>query len=61
MDDIVCPNCGSHNYSYRKKGYNWGLGILGFLFFHFLGLLFGLIGKNKVIFHCNDCDEEWSL
>lgn len=58
---MVCPKCGSKNISYWKKGYNWGLAVLGFLFFNLIGLLFGLIGKDKVVFHCEDCGEEWSL
>ena len=57
---MECPFCGSEEvYSY-KRGYSWTYGCLGALVLSIFGLLCGLIGSDKLHYHCNNCGEEWT-
>lgn len=58
---MVCPRCGSSNYSTHKRGYSWTYGCLGVLVLNIFGLLLGRIGSNKIVFYCRDCGEEWTM
>lgn len=58
---IHCPKCGGTNCSSHRKGFNWGLGCLGFLFLNILGLLLGWIGSRKRVCYCHDCGKNWEM
>ena len=52
---LRCPHCGSTQITCRKRGFRWGLAILGFVLLSPLGLLFGLIGSKRMIYTCRAC------
>ena len=56
---MECPFCGSDHVFGYKRGYSWTYGCLGALILNLFGLLFGFIGSDKVIFHCDNCGKEW--
>lgn len=57
--EMECPFCGSKNIIVEKRGFSWLYAILGLLLLSVVGLLFGLIGSDKLIYRCEDCGEEW--
>ena len=54
-----CPKCYSTQIIREKRGFSWGLAILGFFLFPVFGLLLGLCGKNKFRAHCTKCGHRW--
>ena len=55
-----CPKCQSRQLVYEKRGFSWGLGLLGFFLFPFFGLLLGLCGsKQKKYLRCTSCRHKW--
>ena len=58
---MECPYCGSENVYCHKRGYSWTLGCLTCFVLSIFGLLLGLIGSDKLVFHCNDCGESWKF
>lgn len=54
-----CPKCSSSNISVEKKGYSLGKAAVGGLLLGAVGLLGGLIGKNKPINWCSNCGHRW--
>ena len=54
-----CPACRSQHFTARKRGFNWLLAILGLLLLPPFGILFGLIGKNKLLYACQVCRHKW--
>ena len=57
---MECPFCESKNVYAHKRGYSWTIGCLACLFLWLFGLLCGWIGSNKLVYHCNNCGEEWT-
>lgn len=55
----VCPKCGSRQAETVKRGFSWGLGILGFFLIPGWGLLLGFIGRKKPRLRCNSCKRKW--
>lgn len=56
-----CPKCHSTQIIRKKRGFSWGLGILGFFLLPVFGLLLGLCGRNKLRGHCNKCGHKWKI
>lgn len=54
-----CPRCYSTQIIRKKRGFSWGLGILGFFLFPVFGILLGLCGKNRLRSHCTNCGHKW--
>lgn len=62
VNSARCPHCGQlaciPTTDIKSKGYGYGKGCCGLLFFGPLGLLFGLCGKgvnSSTWWHCNSC------
>lgn len=56
-----CPKCYSTEVICKKRGFSWGLAILGFCFFFVFGIPLGLCGRNKLRGHCIKCGHTWKL
>ena len=54
-----CPYCGSHDYSYEKKGYSVGKGVTGAVLIGPYGLLAGAAGANGRVRICKKCGKEY--
>lgn len=54
-----CPKCGSTQVEQVKRGFSWGLAILGFFLIPGWGLLLGFIGMKKPRLHCRSCNRKW--
>ncbi|MDO9256440.1 MAG: hypothetical protein Q7U54_13065 [Bacteroidales bacterium] len=59
-NSVKCPKCGSHSIYSDKKGYGLGKGVAGLALFGAIGLLGGMIGKNKVISTCLKCGHKFN-
>ena len=57
---MECPFCGSKRVNVEKRGYSWTYGCLACFVLSIFGLLCGYIGSDKLIYHCEECDEEWT-
>ena len=55
----TCPKCHSTQVVPCKRGFSWGLGILGFFLFSILGILLGFCGRNKPCLRCSNCRHKW--
>ncbi|MFZ5586107.1 MAG: tetratricopeptide repeat protein [Thermodesulfobacteriota bacterium] len=56
---VVCPRCGSREYSAHKKGFGVGKAALGFVALGPLGLVGGAVGAGKVKLTCHACGHTW--
>lgn len=56
-----CPRCRCTSIQATKRGYRFGLGILGFFLFPVVGLLLGFIGSNKLRCTCLGCGRRWYI
>lgn len=54
-----CPHCGSPQVQQVKRGFSWGIAILGFFLIPVWGLILGFIGKNKPRCYCRSCHRKW--
>lgn len=54
-----CPRCGAGTITSRKRGFRWGLAVLGLFLLPPFGLLFGLIGRKTILFRCKNCAYKW--
>ena len=54
-----CGRCGSTAISFKKRGFGWAAGLIGFFFLPPFGLLFGLIGRKKLKYRCSACGHKW--
>jgi transcription elongation factor Elf1 len=63
VDDKIlkCPRCGSDQLEESKKGFDEGLGTLGWLMFGPIGLMAGEIDSDKMIITCLDCGYKFKL
>lgn len=57
--DVSCPKCRSMQISTGKRGFRWGLGILGFFVIPVIGLTWGFHGSRKLYHTCNTCGHKW--
>jgi len=57
----ACPKCGSTVITYNKKGFSAGKAVVGAVAFAGIGLLAGLIGKNKIQATCVKCGNSWNV
>lgn len=60
MSEIRCPVCHCKEYTTEQHVFSGGWGCLGFMFFGWLGLLLGLLGRETYIV-CSDCGRKWKL
>jgi ssDNA-binding Zn-finger/Zn-ribbon topoisomerase 1 len=57
--EVRCPKCHSTEVSSHKAGYSGPIGLIGFLLFGWIGLLFGTAGSRKVEVTCLNCGKKW--
>lgn len=55
----TCPKCRSTQVIAAKRGFSWGLGILGFFLIPVFGLLLGFCGSKKPRLKCTACNHKW--
>ena len=55
-----CPECYSTEIIRKKRGFSWGLAILGFFLIPVLGPLLGFCGKKTYQMHCLQCKHKWA-
>lgn len=56
-----CPRCRCTSIRAAKRGYRFGLGLLGFLLLPVFGLLLGFIGSKKLRCTCLQCGYRWDI
>lgn len=54
-----CPKCHSTQIVRVKRGFSWGLGILGFFLIPGFGILLGFCGSKKLRTKCCSCNHKW--
>ena len=54
-----CPKCHSTWILWEKRGFSWGLTVLGFFLIPIFGLLLGFYGSKKSRGKCLSCDHKW--
>lgn len=54
-----CSRCRSTDLMAVRRGFRWGLALLGFFLLPPVGLLLGLVGKNRTICTCRACGHRW--
>jgi tellurium resistance protein TerD len=54
-----CPRCYSQSIHFKKRGFHWGLALLGLFLLPPFGILFGLIGRNDLRYTCCACGNRW--
>jgi hypothetical protein len=60
-DSVKCPNCSSKELSVNKKGYGLGKAAAGLILTGGIGLMAGLVGKNKLYGGCHICGHTWNI
>ncbi|MGN1367161.1 MAG: hypothetical protein ACI406_17460 [Victivallis vadensis] len=58
-ENIRCPECGSTQITANKKGINVANAVIGSVLFGGIGILAGLVGKDKIIITCLNCGHHW--
>lgn len=58
---LCCSRCGSTDLLIKKRGFSWGLAILGLFILPPYGLLLGFIGRNKQVAFCQSCHRHHNL
>lgn len=54
-----CPKCRSTAIVFEKRGFSWGLGILGCVLIPVLGIFLGFCGSRGVRIRCTGCRHKW--
>lgn len=54
-----CPKCRCNQIQWKKRGFSWGLGILGFFLFPVFGIVLGFAGSGSQRLHCTSCNHTW--
>ncbi len=54
-----CPKCHHTQITVTKRGFRWGLAILGFFLIPVFGILIGFCGSKKRRFVCHNCGYKW--
>lgn len=54
-----CPKCRNINLVFEKRGFSWGLGILGFFLIPVFGIFLGFCGSGKSRIKCTNCNHKW--
>ena len=55
----ICPNCGSHDLSFGRKGYDWNYAFWGSIFSLRGSQYIAGMDSRRVIAHCNKCGHSW--
>lgn len=56
---VSCPKCGRTQIIRTKRGFRWGLGILGFFLLPGFGIFLGFCGSKKQLLKCTACGRKW--
>lgn len=56
---VSCPKCRSTQVTTVKRGFSWGLGILGFFLIPGFGIFLGFCGSKKQRLRCTACGRKW--
>lgn len=54
-----CPKCRNTRLVFEKRGFSWGLAILGFFLIPVLGVLLGFCGSRSPRVKCTNCNHKW--
>ena len=54
-----CPKCHNTRLVFEKRGFSWGIGILGFFFVPVFGILLGFCGSRSPRIRCTNCSHKW--
>lgn len=54
-----CPKCHNVRIISTKRGFSWGLGILGFFLIPVFGIFLGFCGSKKPRLKCTNCSHKW--
>lgn len=55
----ICPECGSHDLSFGRKGYDWNYAFWGSMFKMRGSQYIAGMDSRRVIAHCNKCGHSW--
>lgn len=55
-----CPKCHSTQIVFAKRGFRWGLALVGFLLFSIFGVPMGFIGSKNPWGKCGKCGHKWN-
>lgn len=58
-DTSICPECGSHDLSFGRKGYDWNYAFWGSIFRLRGSQYIAGMDSRRVIAHCNKCGHSW--
>jgi DNA-directed RNA polymerase subunit RPC12/RpoP len=58
---VRCPNCGSHDFSVQKEGFDTGSACCGAFLLGPFGLLCGADKSNQLNRHCLACGHKWKI
>lgn len=61
MSEIRCPKCNSDQIFADKKGFGLKKAAVGGILLGPVGLLGGMLGKNKVMITCMKCGHQWNV
>lgn len=56
----ICPVCGSSSISSKRRGFRFGMAVVGATLFGKAGLLLGMLGRNKIDLVCSNCGHRWT-
>lgn len=60
-DTSICPECGSHDLSFGRKGYDWNYAFWGSMFRLRGSQYIAGMDSRRVIAHCNKCGHSWKI
>jgi hypothetical protein len=56
----TCPKCHSSQIIRAKRGFRWGLAVIGFFLIPGFGFLLGFCGSKQPRLKCADCNHKWN-
>lgn len=55
----ACPKCGNTQVLSTRRGFRWGLALLGFILVPIFGILLGFCGSKNACYQCAACGKKW--